>query len=83
MSATSGNTTYAYNTFDGLGRVTSATQTTNQVPYTFSYLTSTGSGYNLIDEVTSMTTLDAGTKITTTYNLMGVPRASTDRRQRD
>jgi RHS repeat-associated protein len=66
-SASSGNTTYTYNVFDGLGRVTSATQTTNGTPYIF-----TGYSYNLLDGITSMTT-PAGTKVTTRYDVMGRP----------
>ncbi len=62
-SAVFGNTTYAYNGFDGLGRVTYAMQTTNGHPYTFSFCPNGlsgfncigASGYNLIDEVASMT----------------------------
>lgn len=55
-SASSGNTTYSYTAFDCLGRVTGATQTTDGASYPFSYLTpSNGSGYNLIEGVTSMT----------------------------
>lgn len=50
-SSSTTNASYAYNSFDGLGRVTSATQTiAGQPPYTFASIS-----YNLLDEVNSMT----------------------------
>ncbi len=80
VSASFGNTSYAYNSFDGLGRITYATQTTNGHAYTFSlcpngvsgYNCIGASGYNLIDEVTSMT-LPSGTAVTSAYDAMGRP----------
>jgi RHS repeat-associated protein len=83
-SASFGNTTYAYNSFDGLGRITYATQTTNGHPYTFSFCPNGlsgyncvgASGYNLIDEVTSMT-LSSGTAVANTYDVMGRPSGVT------
>ncbi len=79
-SASFGSATYAYNSFDGLGRVTYATQTTNGHAYTFSFCPNGlsgyncigASGYNLIDEVTAMT-LPSGTAVTNTYDVMGRP----------
>jgi RHS repeat-associated protein len=79
-SASFGGATYAYNSFDGLGRITYATQTTNGQAYTFSFCPNGlsgyscigASGYNLIDEVTSMT-LPSGTAVTSTYDAMGRP----------
>lgn len=67
-SAFAGSTTHAYTAFDGLGRVTAATQTTSGTPYAFTY------SYNLIDEITKMT-MPSGTVITNFYDLMGMPQS--------
>jgi YD repeat-containing protein len=67
-SAFAGNTTYAYTTFDGLGRATAATQTTSGTPYAFTYV------YNLLDEIRLMT-MPSGTVVTTGYDLTGSPNA--------
>ena len=72
-SASAGSTTYSVTAFDGLGRVTAATQNTSGRAYNFSYLVSAGvSGYNLIDEITSMT-MPSGRKVTLTYDSIGRP----------
>jgi RHS repeat-associated protein len=60
-SASSGNTVYGYTTFDGLGRVTLATQTTGGQAYTFGY------EYNLADGIKKLT-LPSGRVVTTTYD---------------
>ena len=64
-AASSGGTAYTY-LFDGLGRATTATQTTSGTPYQFTYL------YNLVDEITKMT-MPSGTVIMNGYDLMGRP----------
>jgi YD repeat-containing protein len=61
-----GTVTYAYTTYDGLGRVTAASQWTAGQQYPFSY------NYNLLDEVTSMT-LPSGRVVATGYDNMGRP----------
>ena len=58
-------------TFDGLGRVTYSTQTTNSHTYPFNY-----NSYNLADSVTSMTT-PSGRVVTTGYNNANQPTAVT------
>jgi RHS repeat-associated protein len=66
LTAVSAGTVYQYTGFDGLGRVTNSSQTTNGTPYTFQYT------YNLAGSITS-TTLPSGRVINTTYDSAGRP----------
>jgi YD repeat-containing protein len=65
-----GSTVYRYTgsdgLFDGLGRVTNSSQTTNGTLYNFHYT------YNLADGITS-TTLPSGRVVNTTYDSAGRP----------
>ena len=63
---TAGTTWYQNSAFDGLGRVTAATQTTSGQAYSFTY------NYNLLDGVTRMT-MPSGRVVTTTYDGFGRP----------